>query len=154
MFLRLRRFRNVHILLISLLISGCASVQRAILEANTLEADVTNSVPTEQSSPNNVASANASADPAAKTDQKPAPQPAAGPVTTSEISPRQTGCNRNKVISVGMTVTQLYASCWGKPKSINISVMGSTKTEMLLYEGYNYVYAENGIVKSIETSDR
>ena len=57
-------------------------------------------------------------------------------------------------VAVGMTVAQVYKSCWGKPKSINTSVLGTTKTEMLLYEGYNYVYVENGIVKSIETSGR
>jgi hypothetical protein len=53
-----------------------------------------------------------------------------------------------------MTAREVYASCWGKPKSINSSVLGSTKMEMLLYEGYNYVYLENGIVKSIESSGR
>jgi hypothetical protein len=145
-----RRWRNVCILLIGLSLPGCGSVQRAILDATAAQGDVTNTIPEEQSGANSPASANASANPA----ETPAPPSAARPSASPEIAVRETSCNRAKVISVGMTVAQVYRSCWGKPKSVNISVMGSTKTEMLLYDGYNYVYAENGIVKSIETSGR
>ncbi|SRR5436190_10580219 len=145
MSLRSRCCRNICILLTGLLISGCASVQRAILDASTAQGDVTNTVPEEQNpSANTFASANANAEPAVATEQKPVPG----------IPAREASCNRAKAISIGMTVAQVYRSCWGKPRSINTSVMGSTRTEMLLYDGYNYVYAENGIVKSIETSGR
>lgn len=53
-----------------------------------------------------------------------------------------------------MTRAQVYASCWGRPKSISTGDLGATQSELLVYDGYNYVYLENGVVKSFETSGR
>jgi len=126
--------------------SGCASFQSTLAQ---LEATGAISPAEEGTAPTAPA-------PAALASANPRREPEA----TSRIAalpaapaPR-TSCDRGKAIAVGMTANEVYASCWGKPKSVSSSVLGSTKMEMLLYEGYNYVYLENGIVKSIESSGR
>jgi len=133
-------------LMACVLISGCASVQRAILEASTNNA-------TAATDPAVITVDTASAGPPTRplTPER-SPQTTEQIAARSESPARPSGCDRGRAVSVGMTVAQVYASCWGKPKSINTSVVGATKTEMLLYEGYNYLYVENGVVKSIETS--
>jgi hypothetical protein len=56
-------------------------------------------------------------------------------------------CDRRGGVAVGMTKAQVYASCWGKPKSINETTTASRNHEQLVY-----VYLDNGVVTSIQTS--
>jgi hypothetical protein len=60
-------------------------------------------------------------------------------------------CDRRGGVAVGMTTAQVYASCWGKPKSINETTIASRNHEQLVYGG-GYVYLDNGVVTSIQTS--
>ena len=137
-------FRNSRVLLACLLFSGCGSFQSVLTHLESTGA---------------ISPAETTAPSSASANQNSAPERSA-PETTARIAARPEGaaakaaCDRGKAISVGMTVNEVYASCWGKPKNVNTSVLGSTKMEMLFYEGYNYVYLENGIVKSIESSGR
>lgn len=62
-------------------------------------------------------------------------------------------CNRRGGIRIGMTREQVYASCWGKPKHINKTITSGGVHEQFVY-GSSYVYLEDGIVRSIQTSER
>lgn len=149
-------FAIPYALLVCTLISGCASFQSTLAQLETTGAISSVGAP--------AASTGHAAEPAAssRANAGQANTRHNAPETTSRIAtasvpvtlPKTSACDRSKAISVGMTMAEVYASCWGKPKSVNSSMLGSTKTEMLFYEGYNYVYLENGIVKSIEMSGR
>ena len=67
---------------------------------------------------------------------------------------KQASCDRRRAVSVGMTRTQVYASCWGKPTSINASRAEPYEYELLVYQGFDYVYLENGVVKAVQVSSR
>jgi hypothetical protein len=82
-----------------------------------------------------------------------------GSVRRDEATPekrvnKQASCDRRQAVSAGMTRAQVYASCWGKPTSIDVSTTGPYKFELLVYEGYDYVYLEDGVVTSIQVSNR
>ena len=53
-------------------------------------------------------------------------------------------------VAIGMSKLQVMRSCWGKPKSSSHSTIGRTRSELLFYEGYKYIYLENDVVKSIQ----
>jgi hypothetical protein len=67
---------------------------------------------------------------------------------------KRASCDRRQAVSVGMTRAQVYASCWGEPTSINASTTGRYHFELLVYQGFDYVYLEDGVVKSIQVSSR
>jgi hypothetical protein len=67
---------------------------------------------------------------------------------------KQASCDRRQAVSVGMTREQLDTSCWGKPTSISTSTIGANKFELLVYQGYDYVYLEDDVVKSVQVSNR
>ena len=63
-------------------------------------------------------------------------------------------CDRRGGIAIGMTRAQVHASCWGKPRSVNLTVVGSGRRhEQLVYGGGNYVYLTGGIVTAIQTGN-
>jgi hypothetical protein len=57
-------------------------------------------------------------------------------------------CHR---VVVGMSQEQLLAS-WGRPEQVNRTVVGSSASDQLVYSDNNYVYIENGVVTSYQTS--
>jgi hypothetical protein len=61
-------------------------------------------------------------------------------------------CDRRGGIAIGMTREQVFASCWGKPQKTNETIGPYGKHEQLVYNSGQYVYVENGIVRSIQTS--
>ena len=68
-------------------------------------------------------------------------------------------CDRRQAVSIGMTRAQLYASCWGKPTSISASTIGipgerQNLSELLVYQGFDYIFLEDGVVTSIQVSSR
>jgi hypothetical protein len=67
--------------------------------------------------------------------------------------PRQ-ACNREHAVSPGMTAAQVYASCLGKPTDINSTTTGKNKFDLFVYQGTDYVYLEDGVVKSVQISSR
>jgi hypothetical protein len=67
---------------------------------------------------------------------------------------KQPRCDRGSAVSLGMTRAEVYASCWGEPTSISGSSIGSNHFELLVYNGYDYVFLEDGIVTSIQASSR
>jgi hypothetical protein len=63
-------------------------------------------------------------------------------------------CDRKGGVRVGMTRDQVYASCWGKPTRINKTIGPYGVHEQLIYGGSNYLYMENGVLRTIQTSER
>ena len=68
-------------------------------------------------------------------------------------------CDRRQAVSIGMTRAQLYGSCWGEPTSISASTVGRPGdrhnfSELLVYQGFDYIFLENGVVTSIQVSSR
>lgn len=61
-------------------------------------------------------------------------------------------CDRRGGVQVGMTREQVYATCWGKPQKINKTI-GSYGTHEQLVYGSQYLYLENGVLRSIQTSE-
>jgi hypothetical protein len=74
--------------------------------------------------------------------------------TPDKRTKKQAGCDRRQAVSVGMTREQVYASCWGKPTSIDASSIGPNKFELLVYQGFDYVYLEDGVVKTVQVASR
>ena len=139
------RLKNIAVVPVCLLICECSS---SYFKNYIVDEPTTGQIPSAAGpAPRVVASA------PANTTSARTPVSPEGVITPSTAPPR-IGCARSRAISVGMTVADVYASCWGKPRNVSTSVVGSTKTEMMFYDGYNYIYLENGIVKSIDTSGR
>ena len=67
---------------------------------------------------------------------------------------RHASCDRRRAVSVGMTREQVYASCWGRPTSIDASTTGRYRFELLVYQGFDYVFLEDGVVTSVQVSSR
>lgn len=61
-------------------------------------------------------------------------------------------CDKKGGVRVGMTREQVYASCWGKPGRINTTT-GSYGTHEQLVYGSSYLYLENGVLRTIQTSE-
>jgi hypothetical protein len=62
-------------------------------------------------------------------------------------------CKRRGGVSIGMTADQVRATCWGKPQSVNRTITARGNHEQWVY-GSSYVYLEQGVVTSIQTSSR
>ena len=62
-------------------------------------------------------------------------------------------CDRKGGVAIGMTKTQVLASCWGKPERVNTTITAGLRSEQWVY-GYNYVYLRDDVVTSIQTSSR
>ena len=55
-------------------------------------------------------------------------------------------------VAVGMTAVQVRGSSWGKPEVVNKTIATGIEREQWVYPGYNYLYFENGILTTIQTS--
>jgi hypothetical protein len=143
------RLRNLAVVPLCVLICGCSS---SYFKNYFVDEPTTGQIPSAANPTPPVASARVASAPVDTS--SPRTPASTGGVIAPVTSPNRIGCDRNKVVSVGMTVAEVYASCWGRPRNISTSVVGSTKTETMFYDGYNYIYLENGIVKSVETSGR
>lgn len=55
-------------------------------------------------------------------------------------------------VHIGMTTQDVLDSSWGRPKKINRSVNEYGTREQWVYPGYNYLYFDDGILKTIHTS--
>ena len=53
--------------------------------------------------------------------------------------------------SPGETTDQVVAS-WGKPRNINETITAAGKSEQWVYGSGQYLYFDNGILKTIQTS--
>ncbi len=63
-------------------------------------------------------------------------------------------CDKRGGVRVGMSREQIYASCWGKPRTINKTVGAYGVHEQLVYGDLSYLYLENGILRSIQTTEQ
>jgi hypothetical protein len=70
------------------------------------------------------------------------------------IATAKAECDKRGGVTIGMTRAQVYASCWGKPLRVNKTIGSYGTHEQLIYGGSNYLYLENGILRSIQTSSR
>lgn len=59
---------------------------------------------------------------------------------------------RREGVTIGMTQEDVLASNWGRPQSRNISQYSFGTHEQWVYGGGQYLYFENGILKSMQTS--
>jgi hypothetical protein len=62
-------------------------------------------------------------------------------------------CDRRGGVRIGMSRDQIYASCWGKPSRNNKTTNTSGVHEQLVYGKRGYLYLDNGILNSIQTSE-
>jgi hypothetical protein len=53
-------------------------------------------------------------------------------------------------VSIGMTQQQVLDSSWGRPTDINKTITEYGTHEQWVYNGYNYLYFEDGILTSIQ----
>ncbi len=60
-------------------------------------------------------------------------------------------CKKRGGINIGMTSVEVQSSCWGKPRKVNQTITASGNHEQWVYGG-GYVYLEDGIVTSIQTT--
>jgi hypothetical protein len=60
-------------------------------------------------------------------------------------------CDRKGGASIGDNAATILKSCWGKPKTINQTITARGRHEQWVYNG-GYLYLENGVVTSIQTS--
>lgn len=60
-------------------------------------------------------------------------------------------CDRRGGVAIGMTKAQVYSSCWGRPRKVNETMTARSRHEQWVYGG-GYVYLEDGVVTSIQTS--
>jgi hypothetical protein len=60
-------------------------------------------------------------------------------------------CDRRGGVRIGMTRAQVYASCWGQPSRVNTTSTARGDHEQLVYGG-NYLYLDNGVLTSIQTT--
>ena len=56
-------------------------------------------------------------------------------------------------VTIGMTKDDVLLSSWGAPSNINKTVNANGTSEQWVYDNYNYLYFENGILTSIQTSN-
>lgn len=56
-------------------------------------------------------------------------------------------------VTIGMTKDDVLLSSWGAPSNINKTVNAYGTSEQWVYDNYNYLYFENGILTSIQTSN-
>lgn len=59
---------------------------------------------------------------------------------------------KNRGVSIGMTAEQVLQSNWGKPQRVNETLTAGRRHEQWVYGGSNYLYLENGILRSIQMS--
>lgn len=52
--------------------------------------------------------------------------------------------------ALGMTEIEVRLSTWGNPKKVNKNTYSWGTSEQFVYEGYRYIYLDNGIVTSIQ----
>ena len=140
---QLRYFGRIPVLLIGVLISGCTTWPS--LQGNVSDAGATGAVLEQGSTP---------ARPRPSAVRAAVPENSGSESAAPDKPVRRAACDRRNALSVGMTRAQVYASCWGRPKSISTGDLGATQSELLVYDGYNYVYLENGVVRSFETAGR
>lgn len=57
---------------------------------------------------------------------------------------------KSQGVSIGMTKQDVLDSSWGKPNHINTTTTKYGVHEQWCYDGYNYLYFENGILTSIQ----
>lgn len=73
-----------------------------------------------------------------------------GPDAPSAIGDR---CERLGGVKIGMTPAQAKATCWGSPRSVNATTTAYGRHEQWIYRG-GYLYFDNGILTSVQTSSR
>ena len=61
-------------------------------------------------------------------------------------------CDKAGGVRVGMTRAQVYASCWGKPRRINVTITARGRHEQFVYSLRDYLYLDNGVLTSIQTA--
>lgn len=55
-------------------------------------------------------------------------------------------------VSVGMSMEDVLASSWGTPQKVNRTITSRGTNEQWVYPGYQYLYFDNGKLRSIQTS--
>ncbi|MFK4997947.1 hypothetical protein ACI2OX_12445 [Bacillus sp. N9] len=58
--------------------------------------------------------------------------------------------NTPKTVSIGMTKEEVLTEGWGRPKKINKTTTANGTNEQWVYDNYNYLYFEDGILIAIQ----
>jgi len=67
------------------------------------------------------------------------------------VAEEKARCAKLGGVSIGMKPEQIAKSCWGKPIKINETLTSRGNHEQWVYGG-GYLYLDNGVVTSIQTS--
>lgn len=59
---------------------------------------------------------------------------------------------RQAGVRIGMTAQQVRQSSWGSPERVNATHHARGTREQWVYPGHQYLYLENGILTSVQTS--
>lgn len=57
---------------------------------------------------------------------------------------------KSEGVRIGMTQEQVLASSWGRPQKVNKTTTAYGVHEQWVYSGYNYLYFEDGILRTIQ----
>lgn len=57
-----------------------------------------------------------------------------------------------KTVFIGMTEAEVVRA-WGRPQKINRSITARSTTEQWIYSGRQYLYLDNGVLRSIQTPE-
>lgn len=59
---------------------------------------------------------------------------------------------RRQGVAVGMTAERVLLSSWGPPQKVNRTVSSSGVSEQWVYAGGNYLYFQDGVLRTIQVS--
>lgn len=68
----------------------------------------------------------------------------------AEDAKRLAAEKRKQGVAIGMSAADVLASSWGKPQKVNTTTTAYGVREQWVYGGGNYLYFENGVLKTIQ----
>lgn len=65
---------------------------------------------------------------------------------------KTTAATQKRGVVLGMSTAEVRKTSWGAPDKINSTIRASGTSEQWVYGGGNYLYFENGVLTSVQTS--
>lgn len=80
--------------------------------------------------------------------------PALKAIAGAEERRRDAAERKKKGITIGMSTADVRASSWGEPERINSTINAYSTTEQWVYGNGNYLYFDNGVLRSMQLRER
>jgi hypothetical protein len=71
-------------------------------------------------------------------------------ITSAQVIRQPLVRKNNRGIAIGMSQSEVIASIWGKPQSVNRTTNSFGVHEQWVYGGNNYLYFDNGFLTTIQ----